>query len=312
VLTLDGASFAARCKQALSRQAIEIRERALQVLKTPSIKIDGSPPRYERLGFYMDFSSWDDPSYSTEKHAQRWLDDLGNANREPPKSLGEAIDAAVELVAMTHFQFAGAPAVRDRVVEASELALAYFQACARDPKANDSFAWLKIRRLLHGLLLCALAKRWETFEKVCNAVRPKLASADTTDQDVVDYAQVLLLFVSNYRDRPLPKAGALEQTVQKRRARRPRLLLDVCRAIAAGREADLEEALRSSLEYFLEMRPQERIIRTSGSNKPFQYVALTESLFHLAALNRGLKLSPLPQHLADLLITPKSIGASRK
>ena len=185
------------------------------MLKTPSILIDGSPPRYERLGFYMDFSTWDDPSYSTEKHAQRWLDDLDNANREPPESLGKAIDAAVELVAMRHFQFAGAPDVRDRVVEASELALAYFQACARNSKADDSFAWLKIRRLLHGLLLCALAKRWETFEKVCNAVRPKLASADTTDdEDVDDYAQVLLLFVSNYRDRPLPKAAALEQAVR--------------------------------------------------------------------------------------------------
>ena len=121
-----------------------------------------------------------------------------------------------------------------------------------------------------------------------------------------------LLFVSNYRDRPLPKAAAVEQAVEKRRAGRHRLLLDLCRAIAAGREADLEEALRSSLEYFLEMRPEEIIIPTSGSNKPFQYVALPESLFHLTALNRGLKLSPLPQHLADLLITPKSIGASRE
>jgi hypothetical protein len=90
------------------------------------------------------------------------------------------------------------------------------------------------------------------------------------------------------------------------------LLLNVWRAEGAGREADLEEALRSSLEYFLKLRPEEKFIRTSGSNNPFQYVALPESLFHLAALNRGLKLSPLPQHLADLLITPKSLGASRQ
>jgi hypothetical protein len=311
VLALDVASFESRFKQALSRQAIETRQRAEQVLKTASILIDGSPPRYERLGFYMDFSEWDDPSYSTEKHAQSRLDDLSNGNQEPPESLGKAIDAAMELVAMRHFQFAGAPDVRVRVVEASELALAYFQASARNSKAGNSFAWLEIRRLLHGLLLCALAKRWETFEKVCNSVPPKLAAADLTDEDVDDDAQALLLFVSNDRDRPFPKAAALEQAAQKRRARRPRLLLDVWRALAAGRQADLEEALRSSLEYFVKLRPQEKIIR-SVSNQPFQYVALPESLFHLAALNRGLKLSPLPQHLADLLITPKSIGASRK
>jgi hypothetical protein len=314
LLALDVASFAARYKQAVSREAVEMRERALQVLNTPPILIDGSPPRYERLGFYPDFSSWDDPSYTTEKHVQRWLDDLGNANQEPPESLGKAIDAAVELVAMRHFQFAGAPDVRKRVEEARELALAYFQACARDSKPNDSFAWLKIRRLLHGLLVCALAKRWETFKKVCNAVLPKLASANTTDEVVDDYAQVLLRFVSNFRERPFPKAAALEQAIQKRRAKRPRLLLDVYRAIAASRAADLEKALRSSLEYFLEMRPEEKIIRSrsAGSNKPFQYVALPESLFHLAAIYRGLKPVPLPQHLADLLITPQSIGVSGK
>ena len=313
VLTLDVASFAARYEEALSRQAVEIRRRAEHVLKTPSMLIGGAFPRYERLGFYWDFSAWDDPSYSTEKHARRRLDEFEDANREPPESMGAAIDAAMELVAMRHFQFAGAPDPRALVVQASDLGLAYSQACARDSKADDFFAWLKIRRLLHGLLLCALAKRWETFEKVCNALRPKLASADTSDhEDVDDYAQVLLLFVSNYRDRPLPKSAAVEQAIQKRRARRPRLLLDVCRAIAAGRESDLEEALRRSLESFLEMRPEESIIPISGSNKPFQYVALPESLFHLAALNRGLKLSPLPQHLADLLITPESIGASRE
>ena len=67
---------------------------------------------------------------------------------------------------------------------------------------------------------------------------------------------------------------------------------------------------RSSI--FWRCGQKKRIIPTSSSDKPFQYVALPESLFHLAALNRGLKLSPLPQHLADLLITPKSIGASRE
>ena len=88
--------------------------------------------------------------------------------------------------------------------------LAYFQAYARDSKPDDS---LGLAQESEGCCtdysLRALAKRWETLGEVCNAVRPKLASADTTDvEDVDDYAQVLLLFVSNYRDRPLPKAAA--------------------------------------------------------------------------------------------------------
>jgi hypothetical protein len=70
---------------------------------------------------------------------------------------------------------------------------------------------------------------------------------------------------------------------------------------------DFEESLRRSLEYFLEMRGEEKFIPTPRSNDPFRFVALPESLFHLAALERGLKGAPLPPHLADLLITPESI-----
>ena len=283
------------------------------MLKTPSILIDGSPPRYERLGFYMDFSGWDDPSYSTEKHAQRLVDDLGNANREPPESLGKAIDAAVELVAMRHFQFAGAPLCEIASSRPASWRWLIFRRAPAIPTRMISSPGSRSEGCCTDYSCAALANRWETFEKVCNAVRPKLASADTTDvEDADDYAQVLLLFVSNYRDRPLPKAAAIRAGGSSAQSQASSFTSGCVPRIAAGREADLEGALRSWLEYFLEMRPEERIIPTSSLNKPFQYVAIPESLFHLAALNRGLKLSPLPRHLADSLITPKSIGASRE
>ncbi len=90
VLPLNAASFAAQYKEALSGQAIETRERALRVLKIGSILNDGSAPRYERLGYYMDFSEWDDPSYSTEKHAAESVGRFGKwqarTAREPGRS----------------------------------------------------------------------------------------------------------------------------------------------------------------------------------------------------------------------------------
>jgi hypothetical protein len=137
-----------------------------------------------------------------------------------------------------------------------------------------------------------------------------LASADKAQEyreADLDYAQVLLLFVSGYRDRALPKTAALEQALAKRLARRPRLLLEVQRALDASREADLTEALRHSLEYFVEMRGEERFISPGRVNNPFRFAAVPESLFYLAALERGLKLAPLPSPLADLLVTPESI-----
>jgi hypothetical protein len=202
----------------------------------PPNLVDGSPPRYERVGFYLDFSSYDDPSYSTEKEARYWSESFAEARCEPPENAGDATDAAIRLVSLRHFQFAGALDPRPFIVPAGELALAYFRARARASRASDDSAWLEIPMLLHGLLLCALAGSWQTFKQICNAVRPRLMSADTTDEDSDDYAQVLFLFVSGYRDRALPKAAALEQAIQKRRSRRPRLLLDIRRAVGAGRE----------------------------------------------------------------------------
>jgi hypothetical protein len=82
--------------------------------------------------------------------------------------------------------------------------------------------------------------------------------------------------------------------------------LEVWRAIVAARAVDFDEALRCSLEYFAEMRGDR--FTPKGSNDLYRVVAIPESLFYLAALNRGLKLPPLPPHLADVLITPESIG----
>jgi hypothetical protein len=213
---------------------------------------------------------------------------------------------------MRHFQFAGAPAVHDVVVEGSDLALPYFQACARPSKERVEYPSNQIRGLLNGLLLCALAGRWPTFKQVCNAVRPGLASADKAqeygDADILDYAQVLLVFVSGYRDRALPKIAALERAVQKKIARRPRLLLEVYRALDASRQADFTEALRQSVEYFVEMRGDERFVSPGRVNNPFRFAAVPESAFYSAALERGLKLAPLPEQVADLLITPELIA----
>ncbi len=194
--------------------------------------------------------------------------------------------------------------------------MTHFRAIAVAGK-NEIYAapWFQFRALLNALLLCALASRWITFKEICDLVQSKLASANTAEDEDLDFAQVLLLLVSSYRDRPLPKAAALEQAVAKHLAHRPRLLLDVWRAVNAGRPADVEKALRKSLESFMELRgdklvPAQRLLRKKWNN-PFSYVALPESLFYsMRALREscGLKLSPLEPQFADMLITPETIG----
>ncbi|MGH7137467.1 MAG: ankyrin repeat domain-containing protein, partial [Pirellulales bacterium] len=257
MMRVDASSFASRYTEAVNRVSHEVGERALSVLKTPTVLINGSPPRYERLGCYLDFvgAGWKDPGFSTANWVQDWQDEFAKADDNPPHRTGGALDAAMKLVAASHFQFASSPDANELLAPASDVALAHFQALAGAGKNETEAApWFQFRALLRGLSLCALAGRWETFEDVCNLVQPKLASANTADEENLDFAQVLLVLVSSYRKRPLPKAAALEQAVAKRLAKIPRLLLDVWRAIGAGRANDVEKALRTSLEYFMELR----------------------------------------------------------
>ncbi|HEX7378977.1 MAG TPA: hypothetical protein VF278_17785, partial [Pirellulales bacterium] len=120
------------------------------------------------------------------------------------------------------------------------------------------------------------------------------------------FAQVLLLLVSGFREHALQKAATLERSVAKRLDKRPRSLLEVWRAIAAGRAADVEIALRKSLEYFVEMRDPKLVVKKT--NELYRFVSLPDSLFYLAARHRGIELSPLPPPFADMLITPETIG----
>lgn len=314
LLRINATGCAARFKTVTNRENHETSERALEMLKTPTVFIDGAPPRWERLGCYFDFAGagWKDRGFSAANWVRDWQDEFAKAGDNPPDSTHDGLSAATKLVAASHLQLASAPDANELLASASDMALTHFQALAgAGKKVIIAHASFQFQSLLRGLLLCALASRWETFQAICNLVQPKLASADTADDEHLDFALVLLLLVSGYRDRALPKAAALEQAVAKRLAKVPRLHLGIWRAIAKGRAQDVEKALRSSLEYFMELRGDQLVpaqrLHPRKWNDPFRFIALPESLYCLAARERGITLPPLEPQFADLLITPEAI-----
>ncbi len=314
LLRIDASGCPARFTEVVNRVEHEIGARALHILQTPTVLIEGAPPRWERLGYYCDFkgAGWKNPRCSTADWVSGWQDEFAKANSNPPDSTDDALRAAVQLVATSHLQFASAPNPDDFLAPASDVALAHFRAIAgAGKKAIVAHPHFQFWALLRGLLLCALTGRWETFKAICNLVQPKLVSANTADREDLDFAQVLLLLVSSYRDRPLPKAATLEQAVAKRLAKIPRLHLDIWRAIVAGRAKDVDKALRTALEHFMELRGDRLVpahrLHPRKWNDPFRFIALPESLFYLAARERGLELPPLEPQFADMLITPETI-----
>ena len=251
LLPIDAASFAQRYTDLVNRVVVGIRERAQQILDTPTILVNGSPPRYERLRAYLDFAGagWNDPGYSSENWVRDFKDDFAKADEDPPGSTEKAVDAAMYLVAMSHFQFASASDASEFLASACDVALAHFRALA-STTTLCSEPWFQFRALLRGLLLCAVAGRWETFTEISNLVKPELAAANTAQEEDLDFAQVLLLLVSDYRDSALEKAASLERSVAKRVAKRPRLLLNIWRAVRAGRVSDFEGSSDESVGVF--------------------------------------------------------------
>ncbi|HVA50105.1 MAG TPA: ankyrin repeat domain-containing protein [Pirellulales bacterium] len=156
MMRVDAASFASRYTEALNRVARETGERARHVLETPTLLVDGSPPRYERLGCYLDFADWKDPGYSSENWVRDWKEKFAKADRDPPDSTSDAVDAAMYLVVMRHFQFASAPEPGEFLASGGDVALAHFRAIARAAKGcTHAEPWFQFRSLVRGLLLCA-------------------------------------------------------------------------------------------------------------------------------------------------------------
>ena len=103
-----------------------------------------------------------------------------------------------------------------------------------------------------------------------------------------------------------PKLSEIEESIRKGRQKRPRLLLELWQAIRCEDQAGFADALQRSLEYFA--------TRSDGqgrANDVVAAVAIAESVFNLAAMEQGLQQANLPQPLADLLVTPESVGGQR-
>lgn len=306
LVAIEADSFAARYGEALRRIAAEIRGRAAHLLETPTILIDGTPPRYERLGCYLDLSSWDDPSRSTQRMAEQALAELAEAphgdEADDPFDLEMPIRDALYLVAMRHLQFAGAPDSLDFIDQGCDVALEYAQLLAG--KWRRRVAVSQIEELSYCLLLSGLTRRWDGVAQICEALKPKHASAPRDPGDPpASYAQVFLVLASRYRKRAIPKLSEMEEAIRKARPRRPRLLLELWQAIRSGDQANFASALQRSLECFAERSDDQG--RTNDIIAP---LAIAESVFNLAAMEQGLQQASLPQPLADLLITPESVG----
>lgn len=306
LLPLAVASFHDRYAAAMRRILQELRAKA-EALTAPPEDADPSRPRYQRLGYFLDLSGHQDPTWSTRRLTATYLEDLAEGRTaelsEDRFPVELAILAAGGLVALRHFQFAGAPAALDFLDEGIEVALRYFDALQRKRSMHDCQFWFEA--FCHGLLLAQLAGRWDDVQRLCESLRPAVLNQLMSDEFPQEYAKVLFLVASSFRRRPFPGVGTWEREVAAGHPTRPRRVLAVWRAIVQHDQAALDQAMHASLQHFIaHPRPQR------GHGNPRDDLPIAESILWATAVRKGMEEPALPVAERELVITPRSIGIS--
>jgi hypothetical protein len=292
--------FAKGCRSTEERQA------ASKVLATPAIFIDGKPARFERVGFYLNVSEWDDPGETTANIADFELERLEEQKRD--KTLQDAfgfsfkLTAAANLLGMRHLQFAGAPKNDDFLHAGCDSAIAMFKFLAA-PR-NRELRVDHIESLSIGLLLAALANRWKDFDKLCELAPARLATRIPEDVDNLtpQLVNAMLSFVSDFRKTKFVGLSKMEQVAWCGRPKRPKQLLNIWQAVRDEDSSAFLKALKASLTQFSK---QER--KAYYYNNPRSSLAIEESLMCLAAERRGMEIPRLDESLSDYLVTTNSI-----
>jgi hypothetical protein len=116
---------------------------------------------------------------------------------------------------------------------------------------------------------------------------------------------VLLAVASEYRPKAIPKIASIIEEVRKKRHKGPKFALKMWEAILRESQEDFEAALRGSLDHL-----KDHPWSDPGPNQFIPQLAVTESILYMVGLRRGMQPVELPEELADLLITPQTIGRS--
>lgn len=292
--------FAKWCRSAEEQQA------AAKVLATPAIFIDGKPARFERVGFYLNVSEWDDPGETTANIADCALERL--EEQKSDKISQDAFDLSYKLTAtgrllgMRHLQFAGAPKNDEFLHVGCDSAIAMFKILAA-PR-NRELRVDHIENLAIGLLMAALAGRWKDFDKLCELAPARLATKAPEDVDDLtpELVNAMLWFISDFRKTRFAGLSKMEQVALKGRPKRPKQLLKIWQAVRDEDSSAFHKTLKASITYFSKQE------RTPHYYTNTQYaLAIEESVMCLAAERRGMAAPLLDESLSDYLVTPNSI-----
>ena len=273
-------------------------------LATDVIEIKGEPAVFERRQLYLDFSSWDNPSYCSATLARESENSVMNCEETDFDQVCYAVREAYYLLAMQQMQYEGAPRENDFLQCGCELAVQLFEDLRAKWKREISYSLLQ--PLWQSLILCQIAEARgllssDSFVRICNAVQPRMATRELRGGGDLPLAlgQWSMVFVSGFRKRAISKLDDWRSHVDKSRSKRARRLL----AATDAWHAQDQHGFESNLSVLVNELAFPKSRSDQFANDLAACFATPESLLYNAAILSGLEVE-LPQDVTDCLIHP--------
>lgn len=270
----------------------EMRSSAKTLLANPLKRLDGSVPRFERIGIYLNATR---QSVSSADLVEGFFDDvMGSKNRRGPDGEG-IVRAAAGLAATDHLEFAGAlndPTMyRIGADQAKELfATPLLLQSASFFDSAETFAY--------AMSLCLWLGDEESAKSICEKLTPRFAfeKLRTEEAPQTPVAEFQLLLANQYRARNINGSKRRYTDVARSRSVHGKALLAVLDAIEANDPEEFERCLIRSVQV---VRKQKR--RPSYLFDLYRSVAWNESVLCMLAYDRGVRLGTLATEIRDWL-----------
>ncbi len=307
IVSIEAKTFLDRYRSVNERVLEELKVYLQNLRDTQAILVDGEPARFERLKCYFDFSKNKDPTWSSRRIVETCQEDLQESLevdfKEDEWEMRRGIRAAYDLALARHLQFAGAPDSTDFLATGCEVALKFFEYHASRSKPYNIQSL--VEEFEQALLLATLADGWDTFRRLCETLRSRIASPKTRmpDDPSQEEGQIMVIVGSHFRTKKIAGIDKLPEKIRQTRKKRMHFLLDAWEAIACNSPAAFQKTLEAAVK--------KHAARTSGANSWYdmgRMIALPESILHAISQHQGMTDIELSESIRDRLITRASIG----
>ncbi|TWU16876.1 ankyrin repeat domain-containing protein [Allorhodopirellula heiligendammensis] len=287
---IEADSFAERYRNAYGRVLAAIQDK---VKRLSSYQDAPNLPRYRRLAVQLPISTEEDPRDSSHLFATRLMQDITDAAQDEDTGFTSelAITAMMRLIAMKHFQLAGAPHDNRFIEHGLQIAHRYIDSIQNQRDLKSSSFWFE--SIESAILAAMLVNRWDDALQFSESIKMSMLSQFVSDDISREYASAVFLIISELREKPIRNTQKLCDEIESSSRKRPKQLLRVLESIRSKDQAAFERELATSLKAF----------KPPTDAHPMDRLPLADAILVQVAQHRGMKPPTLPGKLRDQLIS---------